>query len=93
MAPVSILPLVTEFPAIAAVVTASELSFAAVTAEAAISAEVTAFAAIFAVVHPPAAVAPDHWRHVHNRLAAGQDPRPYTAARHRAWLLRCRTGP
>ncbi len=49
--------------------------------------------AIEALGLTPAAVAPDHWRHVHNRLAAGQDPRPYTAARHRAWLLRCRTGP
>ncbi len=31
---------------------------------------------------------PDHWRHVHNRLAAGQAPRPYSHAAHRAWLLR-----
>lgn len=38
------------------------------------------------------AAAPDHWRHLHNRLAAGQPPRPYTLARHRAWLLRLRTG-
>ncbi len=34
------------------------------------------------------AVAPDHWRHVHNRLATGEPPRPYTLARHRAWLKR-----
>jgi hypothetical protein len=33
---------------------------------------------------------PDHWRHVHNRLAAGQTPRPYSQAAHRAWLLRRR---
>ena len=33
---------------------------------------------------------PDHWRHVHNRLAAGQAPRPYSPAAHRAWLLRHR---
>ena len=33
---------------------------------------------------------PDHWRHVHNRLAAGQVPRPYSPAAHRAWLLRRR---
>jgi hypothetical protein len=33
-------------------------------------------------------VAPEHWRHVHNRLAAGETPRPYTRERHRAWLLR-----
>ena len=26
----------------------------------------------------PADVAPDHWRHVHNRLSAGQEPNPYT---------------
>jgi len=32
--------------------------------------------------------APDHWRHVHNRLTAGQLPRAYTAERHQAWLLR-----
>lgn len=37
--------------------------------------------------------APDHWRHLHNRLAAGLPPRPYTLARHRAWRLRLRTGP
>lgn len=33
-------------------------------------------------------VCPDHWRHVGNRLAAGLEPRPYTAERHRAWTLR-----
>jgi hypothetical protein len=33
---------------------------------------------------------PDHWRHVHNRLAAGETPRPYSADRHRAWLQRRR---
>jgi len=32
--------------------------------------------------------APDHWRHVANRIAAGQQPRPYTLERHRAWLKR-----
>ena len=36
----------------------------------------------------PADAAPDHWRHVHNRLSAGERPRPYTLARHKAWLLR-----
>ena len=35
-------------------------------------------------------VAPDYWRHVHNRLSAGEQPRPYTAERHHAWLLRLR---
>lgn len=33
-------------------------------------------------------VCPDHWRHVHNRIAAGQQPRAYALDRHRAWLLR-----
>jgi hypothetical protein len=41
----------------------------------------------------PCAVAPDHWRHVHNRMAARQAPRPYTAARHRAWRQRQRLEP
>lgn len=36
----------------------------------------------------PCDAAPDHWRHVHNRIAAGLDPRPYSPVRHRAWLLR-----
>ena len=33
-------------------------------------------------------VAPDHWRHVHNRLIAGHMPRAYTPERHHAWLIR-----
>ena len=37
--------------------------------------------------------APDHWRHVHNRLSAGEAPRLYTRERHRAWLLRQRVAP
>ena len=36
----------------------------------------------------PQEVCPDHWRHVHNRLAAGLPPRAYSRERHRAWLLR-----
>lgn len=36
----------------------------------------------------PADTAPDHWRHVHNRLSVGEAPRRYTIARHRAWLQR-----
>jgi hypothetical protein len=36
----------------------------------------------------PADAAPDHWRHVHNRLTVGEKPRGYTLARHRAWLKR-----
>jgi hypothetical protein len=38
----------------------------------------------------PADVAPDHWHHVHNRLSVNENPRPYTKARHRAWLHRQR---
>src|SRR5262245_57122070 len=36
----------------------------------------------------PADAAPDHWRHVHNRLSVGEQPRPYTRSRHDAWLHR-----
>jgi hypothetical protein len=35
--------------------------------------------------------APDHWRHVHNRLTAGEPARRYSLDQHRAWLLRQRT--
>ncbi len=38
----------------------------------------------------PADAAPDHWRHVHNRLTAGHQPRAYTRERHNAWLTRRR---
>jgi hypothetical protein len=41
----------------------------------------------------PADAAPEHWRHVHNRLSVGERPRPYTASRHRAWLHRWKTAP
>jgi len=41
----------------------------------------------------PAAVAPDHWRHVHNRLTTGEEPRRYTAEQHRAFRLRRRAQP
>ena len=34
------------------------------------------------------AVSPEHWRHVHNRMAAAQRPRAYTLDQHRAFLLR-----
>lgn len=36
----------------------------------------------------PCDAAADHWRHVHNRIVAGHEPRPYTMERHRAWLKR-----
>ncbi len=39
-----------------------------------------------------AAASPDYWRHVHNRLAAGQEPRLYTAGQHQAFLLCRRAG-
>ena len=35
-------------------------------------------------------VCPDHWRHVHHRMTAGQEPRAYTSERHQAWLKRRR---
>ncbi|ODT76893.1 MAG: glycosidase [Pelagibacterium sp. SCN 64-44] len=41
----------------------------------------------------PSEAAPEHWRHVHNRLTVGQVPRPYDPAQHRAWLLRRRIDP
>jgi hypothetical protein len=36
----------------------------------------------------PKDVAPDHWRHIHNRLSAGYEPRSYTFEQHDAWLKR-----
>jgi len=33
-------------------------------------------------------VAPDHWRHVGNRIGAGHQPRAYSTERHQAWLKR-----
>jgi hypothetical protein len=36
----------------------------------------------------PADAAPEHWRHIHNRLSVGERPRAYTLARHQAWLRR-----
>jgi hypothetical protein len=36
----------------------------------------------------PSEVSPHHWRHVHNRLTAGQEPRRYTVEQHRAIRLR-----
>jgi len=41
----------------------------------------------------PADACPDHWRHLHNRLTAGEVSRPYSREQHRAWLLRKRIGP
>jgi Protein of unknown function (DUF2840) len=44
--------------------------------------------AIEALGIAPEDVAPDHWRHIRNRLSAGLPPRSYSLARHQAWLLR-----
>ena len=44
--------------------------------------------AIEAQVIDPVEVSPDHWRHLHHRIAAGVPPQDYNAARHRAWLKR-----
>lgn len=41
----------------------------------------------------PVDVSPDHWRHVHNRLTAGQQPRAYTLEQHAAFLKRRRLDP
>lgn len=48
--------------------------------------------AIEAIGIDPVDVSPDYWRHVHNRLAAGEAPRAYTMQRHRAFLLRQEIG-
>lgn len=50
----------------------------------------TAIDAVEALGIDPADVAPDYWRHVHNRLSVGDTPRAYECDRHRAWLLRRR---
>ncbi|WP_324695192.1 DUF2840 domain-containing protein [Novosphingobium sp. RL4] len=49
--------------------------------------------AIQAIGIDPEDVSPDHWRHVHNRLTVGHEPRAYTADQHRAFLLRRRAEP
>ncbi|MDF2116175.1 DUF2840 domain-containing protein [Roseiarcaceae bacterium H3SJ34-1] len=41
----------------------------------------------------PADAAPEHWRHLHNRLAVGDEPHAYTRAQHAAWLKRRRVAP
>ena len=40
----------------------------------------------------PTEVDPDHWHHVHHRIAANVEPRPYTLTHHGAVLLRRRAG-
>ncbi len=44
--------------------------------------------AVEALGFPPQDICPDHWRHIHNLLTAGLPARPYSRARHQAWLLR-----
>jgi hypothetical protein len=44
--------------------------------------------AIEALGIDPAEVAPNYWRHVHNRLSAGAEPRAYDRDQHRAWIAR-----
>ncbi len=41
----------------------------------------------------PADVAPDYWRHVHNRLSVNETPRAYTRSRHQVWLRRRKIAP
>lgn len=41
----------------------------------------------------PVDAAPDHWRHIHNRISVGETPRRYTRGRHQAWLQRRRIAP
>ncbi|MEA4838693.1 MAG: DUF2840 domain-containing protein [Rhodospirillaceae bacterium] len=41
----------------------------------------------------PADASPDHWRHIHNRLTAHQEPNTYTPERHAAWIGRRRIDP
>lgn len=49
--------------------------------------------AIEAIGIDPTEASPDHWRHVHNRLTVGHEPRAYTVDQHQAFLLRRRAGP
>lgn len=37
-------------------------------------------------------VAPDHWRHIHNRLSVNEPFRAYALDQHRAWLKRAAIG-
>jgi hypothetical protein len=49
--------------------------------------------AVEALEIDPADVAPEHWRHIHNRLSVSEQPRPYTRSRHQAWLHRRKVSP
>ncbi|WGM45877.1 hypothetical protein KOAAANKH_00742 [Brevundimonas sp. NIBR10] len=53
-----------------------------------VKAALEAIDAVEAIGIAPEAVAPDHWRHLHNRLLVGERAQAYSASRHAAWLLR-----
>ena len=53
----------------------------------------TAIDAVEALGLDPADAAPDHWRHVHNRLTAGHELRAYSPEQHAAWIKRRRIAP
>lgn len=57
-----------------------------------VEAALTAIDAVERAGVDPADACPDHWRHVMNRLSAGETPRAYSLDRHRAWLKRRRVG-
>lgn len=46
--------------------------------------------AIEALAIDPVDASPDYWRHLHNRLTAGEEAHPYTRSEHHAWLKRRR---
>ncbi len=50
-----------------------------------------AVAIIEALSIEPAEVAPDWWRHLHNRIVCNAPFRSYGRPQHRAWMLRRRT--
>lgn len=53
-----------------------------------VAAVLEAIAAIRSLGIDPRSAAPDHWRHVHNRLAADLPPRLYSRERHAAFVGR-----
>jgi hypothetical protein len=53
-----------------------------------VEAVLTAIDTIEALSIDPADVAPDHWRHIHNRISVNEPFRAYTPIQHRAWLRR-----
>lgn len=53
-----------------------------------VSRALAAIDAVEAAGVDPCDAAPDHWRHVANRIAAGETPRAYTRERHEAWCKR-----